>query len=364
MRIMYRIVFFILFVSQIFADPIYMKPFTKELEKEDMSGFFCATQPLPKNKKQEEGIVKNCQDLEKKILAELFDQDRAVKECVNAVKRYAVGILPPNQPIGKLLFYGPSGVGKTELAKLLAKHLYNDPSAFIRIDMSEYAESHTIAKLIGSPPGYVGYGENTVLSTPLLTNPYRVILLDEVEKAHIMVLRIFLQIFDNGSFMTGHRKEVDCTKTFFIMTSNLGASQIAKMYHKGSSLDEIEHSIKPYLIEVLSPELYNRLDPILFSPISDACTERLVKKMLVQLQERVWSAKQVHVVFDDSLIEYLVIQGMDPVLGARPLQRLIDKRLATAIAETFLQSSVQKNETLFCQYSEGNIIIEKKKLPI
>lgn len=354
---MHRIIFLIFFLSKLFAEPLYLRPFF-EVEEKTIDFAPIALAPI-KDKKQEEIILKNSKSLEAKILQDLFGQDHAVKESVNAIKRYAAGILQPNQPVGKMLFYGPSGVGKTELVKLLALHLYQDPAALIRIDMSEYSEPHSLAKLIGSPPGYVGYGEDTILSTPLVKNPYRIVLLDEIEKAHISVLRLFLQVFDNGCLTTSSRKTVDCTKALFVMTSNLGALEITRLHNKGTPSFEIEYLMRPYLMEALTPELFNRMDPILFHPLSDKHTELLVKKALKQLQTRVWDAKQITLIFDPSLIEFFVMHGVDPILGARPLQRMIDKRLATAIAETLLNSSLKKNDILRCSYIEDNIVIEK-----
>lgn len=303
-------------------------------------------------------ILKNAPTLEKRICKKVFGQDRAVKETAEAVVRFAAGVNDPNSVIASLLYSGPSGVGKTELAKQLCFELYGSMSHFIRINMSEFSEAHTISRLIGSPPGYVGYGEGGQLTNALLANPYSIVLLDEIEKAHPQVLKLFLHVFDEGRFTSAVGEEVDCRCAVFISTSNILASEIASFHAEGYDSEEISEVLRPYFIAKLSPELFNRLNFIVFSPLTDAVVEQMVNRLLQELKDRVEKAKGISLVFDPTLVQLLVEKGIDPQLGARPLKRLIDKELATVVARAILDGHLQDGDVVKCSYQDGEVLVE------
>jgi len=306
----------------------------------------------------QEEIVKKAKTLEAQLLKRIFGQDEAVQETTNAILRFAAGVNDPSMPIACLLYCGPSGVGKTELAKQLSIELYGKSSHFFRINMSEYSEPHSISRLIGSPPGYVGYESGGGLSNRLRDNPYSVILLDEIEKAHPKILKLFMHIFDAGYFTSARGEDVDCRRAIFILTSNLASSEIADLHHAGMSNGEILEILKPFLMDALSPEMFNRLDCMVFSPLSDEIFEMLIKKLLNELKMRITQSKGIDIFFGQSIVDYLKGYSLDPKLGARPLKRIIEKELATVIARAILDNQFKKGDAVMCDYQAGNIQME------
>jgi ATP-dependent Clp protease ATP-binding subunit ClpB len=328
----------------------------EELELfEQTSPINCTVDP----KKEESRILLKANTLEQRLSEQIYGQRKAVKETAETVIRFSAGINDPNTVVGSLLYCGPSGVGKTELARQLCIELYGDLSRLLRIDMSEYVTEHSIHRLIGSPPGYVGYGEGGTLTNFIAKNPYSVVLIDEAEKAHPKILKLFLHVFDNGHLSSAAGKIIDCRKCIFILTSNLAAVEIADLSNGGYSDEEILEFLKPLFMETLSPELFNRMDTVVFTPLSFEILQKLVGKLLNQLRERVYTSKRISLVFDDSLIAYFVSFGIDPKLGARPLKRLVDKQLGTIIAKAIIQGKCAKDATLKCFYSNDHIIVEK-----
>lgn len=303
-------------------------------------------------------IVLKSKTLEQKIRQKIFGQDEAVRETTNAIVRYAAGVNDTASPIASLLYCGPSGVGKTELAKQLCLELYGKQSHFIRINMSEYVEPHSITRLIGPPPGYIGYDTGGALTNRLLQNPYSVVLLDEVEKAHPKVLKLFMHVFDAGYLTSSSGQDVDCRHAIFILTSNIAASEIADLFAAGLTHHEILESLQPYLMDILSPEMYNRLDCMVFSPLNDRIFEQLVRKILSELKTRIGRSKGIEVFFDDSLVNYLKIYTIDPKLGARPLKRIVEKELTTAIAHAIIDSDCKTGDCVLCSYADGHIRLE------
>ena len=303
-------------------------------------------------------IVYKSKTLEQKIKQKIFGQDEAVKETVNAIVRFAAGVNDTSCPIASLLYCGPSGVGKTELAKQLCLELYFEQNHFIRINMSEYVEAHSITRLIGSPPGYIGYDTGGALTNRLLQNPYSVVLLDEVEKAHPKVLKLFMHVFDAGYLTSSSGQDVDCRNAIFILTSNIAASEIADLFAAGLTHNEILESLQPYLMDILSPEMYNRLDCMVFSPLSDKIFEQLVRKILGELKSRISKSKGIEVVFDESLVNYLKIYTIDPKLGARPLKRIVEKELTTVIAHAIIDSDCSAGDCVLCSYLDGRVCLE------
>ncbi len=303
-------------------------------------------------------VVEKASTLEAKLKKKVIGQDHAVEEVASAIMRYAVGVNDPNTVIASFLFSGPSGVGKTELAKQLCSELYGHSGHFVRLNMSEFSEAHTISRLIGSPPGYVGYSEGGQLTNALLANPYSVVLLDEVEKAHPQVQKLFLHVFDEGLLTSALGQEIDCRYSIFICTSNILASEIANLHEAGHTLDEISAFLQPYFIAKLSPELFNRLNFIVFSPLTKGVMEQLVERLLNDLHQRVHCAQGISLSFDRSLIRYLVDQGIDPQLGARPLKRFIDKKLTTVVAASILREEIQSGDLVKCSFNGESVVIE------
>ncbi len=307
----------------------------------------------------EEILYEKSKTLEEKLNKVIFGQEYAIRETVNALIRYAAGINNPNGVIAFLLYCGPSGVGKTELASRLALELFGDSSHFIQINMSEYVDFHHINRLIGAPPGYVGYESGGQLTNAILANPNSVVLLDEIEKAHRQIRLLFLHIFDKGIFTSARGQIVDCRKCIFISTSNLASLEIAQLKSEGLSHDEIVEELKPFFMDALTPELYNRYELLIFNPLSQNLAEKLVLKKLQELKELVFRVHQIELIFDLSLISYLKNKGIDPLLGARPLSRLVEKELITLVAKAILDGNFKKKDKMKCSYCEGYIVIEK-----
>jgi ATP-dependent Clp protease ATP-binding subunit ClpB len=305
-----------------------------------------------------EEIIEKSKTLEARLRQKIYGQDEAVLQTANAIVRFAAGVNDPSTPIASLLYCGPSGVGKTELAKQLCLELYGNRSHFLRINMSEYVEPHSISRLIGAPPGYVGFESGGALANRLLDTPYLVVLLDEIEKAHPKILKLFMHIFDAGYFTSSRGEDVDCRKAIFILTSNIASAEIARLHQSGLSTQEILETIQPCLMEALSPEMYNRLDCMVFAPLSDSVFEMLIQKILGELKGRVAEAKGIEIYFDTTVIDYLKSYRLDPNLGARPLKRIVEKELATVIAKAIIDHTCKRGDFLFCSYMDGNIILE------
>ncbi|MGQ5711386.1 ATP-dependent chaperone ClpB [Desulforudis sp. DRI-14] len=285
-----------------------------------------------------EGETKKLIKLEENLHRRVVGQDHAVTAVANAIRRSRAGIGDPNRPMGSFLFLGPTGVGKTELAKALAEFLFNDERAMQRFDMSEYMEKHAVARLIGAPPGYVGYEEGGQLTETVRRRPYAVLLFDEVEKAHPDVFNILLQLLDDGRLTDGHGRTVDFTNTVVIMTSNLGSQYFREM--AGRPQEEINAKVFETLKHYFRPEFLNRIDEILvFEPLAPAHLASIVKIQAGRLAQRL--AKQnITLEIDQAVLEMLGREGYDPVFGARPLKRVIQRRLENPIAKEILQGRI------------------------
>ena len=304
---------------------------------------------------------------EKEKLAHLEDylkqrvvwQDHAIKAVADAIRRARAGLQDPNRPIGSFLFLGPTGVGKTELAKALAEFLFNDEKAMIRFDMSEFMEKHSVAKLIGAPAGYVGYEEGGQLTEAVRRKPYSVLLFDEVEKAHPDVFNILLQILDDGRLTDSKGRTVDFKNTIIIMTSNLGAQEIMdKMQEKIKDGDftsqeaeqvrkELEKEIMPKLQTFFRPEFLNRLDEIiLFNPLSDKVLRQIVDIQIAKYAKMLEKEKGIKLILTDRAKDFLAKVGWDPVFGARPLKRAIQKYLLNELALDIIAGKVPEGATV------------------
>ncbi len=274
--------------------------------------------------------------MEDAIQQRVVGQDEAVAALCNAVRRSRSGLGDPNRPIGTLLFLGPTGVGKTELSKALADFLFNDPHAMVRIDMSEFMEQHSVARLIGSPPGYVGYEEGGRLTEAIRRKPYSVILLDEIEKAHPDVFNVLLQVFDDGRLTDGKGRTVDFKNTVIIMTSNIASHQIQQLTEESGADWEIEAHVKDALKQLFKPEFLNRVDEIIvFHMLGKDDLRKIVNIQLDYLAERL-NGRHIKLEFTDSARKLIMDEGYDPAFGARPLKRTIQQRLENPLAAELL----------------------------
>ncbi|MHC4890235.1 MAG: ATP-dependent chaperone ClpB [Planctomycetota bacterium] len=270
------------------------------------------------------------------IAERVVGQDEAVTALCNAVRRSRSGLGDPHRPIGTFLFLGPTGVGKTELSKALADFLFNNPAAMIRIDMSEFMEQHSVARLIGSPPGYVGYEEGGRLTEAVRRKPYSVILLDEIEKAHPDVFNVLLQVFDDGRLTDGKGRTVDFKNTVIIMTSNIASQQIQQLTEESGADWEIEAHVKDALKQLFKPEFLNRVDEIIvFHMLTKDDLRKIVNIQLKYLIERL-KGRKIGIEFTDNARKLIMDEGYDPVFGARPLKRTIQQRLENPLAGELL----------------------------
>jgi len=284
--------------------------------------------------------------MEELIRKRVVGQDEAVGALCNAVRRNRAGLGDPNRPIGTFLFLGPTGVGKTELSKALADFLFNDPNAMVRIDMSEFMEQHSVARLIGAPPGYVGYEEGGRLTEAVRRKPYSVILLDEIEKAHPDVFNVLLQVFDDGRLTDGKGRTVDFKNTVIIMTSNIASQQIQKLTEESGADWEIEAHVKDALKQVFKPEFINRVDEIIvFHMLTKGDLTKIVNIQLNYLAERV-SGQKIKLQFTDNARQQIMDEGYDPVFGARPLKRTIQQRLENPLASEILAGKFTEGDTI------------------
>jgi len=284
--------------------------------------------------------------MEELICKRVVGQDEAVKALCNAILRSRSGLSDPDKPIGTFLFLGPTGVGKTELSKALSDFLFNDPNAMIRIDMSEFMEQHSVARLIGAPPGYVGYEEGGRLTEAVRRKPYSVILLDEIEKAHPDVFNVLLQVFDDGRLTDGKGKTVDFKNAVIIMTSNIASIQIQKVTEETGADWEIEAHVKDALKQVFKPEFLNRIDEtVIFNVLNRDHLRQIVDVQLGYLANRLKDRK-IELVFTDNAREQIMDEGYDPTYGARPLKRAIQQRIENPLATKLLVGNFSDGDTI------------------
>jgi ATP-dependent Clp protease ATP-binding subunit ClpB len=297
--------------------------------------------------------------MEEAIAKRVVGQEEAVTALCNAVRRNRAGLGDPNRPIGSFLFLGPTGVGKTELSKALADFLFNDPNAMIRIDMSEFMEPHSVARLIGSPPGYVGYEEGGRLTEAVRRKPYSVVLLDEIEKAHPDVFNVLLQVFDDGRLTDGKGRTVDFKNTVIIMTSNLASQQIQELTEEAGADWEIEAHVKDALKQVFKPEFLNRIDEVIvFHMLTKEDLKKIVDIQLKYLQERM-NARKIELKFTDNALHEIMDEGYDPVFGARPLKRTIQQRLENPLAAELLAGKFVDGDTIKIDANAHRFTFEK-----
>ena len=279
----------------------------------------------------------------------------------NAIRRARAGLQDPNRPLGSFIFLGQTGVGKTELARALAEFLFDDERAMIRLDMSEYMEKHTVARLIGAPPGYVGYEEGGQLTEAVRRRPYSVILFDEIEKAHPDVFNVLLQILDDGRLTDGQGRVVDFKNTVIIMTSNIGSQYINQ---PGLSDDEMRARVMEALRAHFRPEFLNRVDEtIIFHGLSREQIAQIVEIQLRGLRQRL-AERKVTLELTPQARQFLAAEGYDPVYGARPLKRAIQKRLLDQLALKFLDGEVRDGDHLLADVENGHLAIKKAEVTL
>jgi ATP-dependent Clp protease ATP-binding subunit ClpB len=294
--------------------------------------------------------------MEDKIKRRVVGQDEAVIAVSNAIRRARAGLQDPNRPIGSFLFLGPTGVGKTELTKALAEFLFDDESALLRIDMSEYMEKHAVARLIGAPPGYVGYEEGGALTEAVRRRPYQVILFDEVEKAHPDIFNVLLQVLDDGRLTDGQGRTVDFRNTLIVLTSNIGGELLATL-PEGKETASVRNEVMELVRAAFRPEFLNRLDEILlFRRLSRRDMAGIVDIQLARLQKLLGDRK-ITLKFDESAKRWLADQGYDPVYGARPLKRVIQRELQNPLAGLILEGRIVDGETVKVAAGEGGLAI-------
>lgn len=291
--------------------------------------------------------------MEDEIGKRVIGQRKAVTAVANATRRARAGLNDPSRPIGSFLFLGPTGVGKTELTKALAEFLFDDDSAMVRVDMSEYMEKHAVSRLIGAPPGYVGHDEGGVLTEAVRRRPYQVILFDEVEKAHPDVFNVLLQVLDDGRLTDGQGRTVDFRNTLIILTSNLGAEALGL----GGEVKDAEDAVMNAVRGHFRPEFVNRLDEIvIFDRLSRENMSGIVEIQLATLERRL-EVRKVGLSLDDAAKEWLGDKGYDPVYGARPLARVIQKALQDPLAELILSGEVRDGATVEVTAGPDGLII-------
>ncbi len=283
--------------------------------------------------------------MEEGLSRRVVGQAEAVKAVSTAVRRARAGLQDPNRPIGSFMFLGPTGVGKTELTKALAAFLFDDEHAMVRIDMSEYMEKHSVARLIGAPPGYVGYDEGGALTEAVRRRPYQVVLFDEIEKAHPDVFNVLLQVLDDGRLTDGQGRTVDFRNTLIVMTSNLGSEYLVSL-SEDQDVDVVRTQVMNVVRSHFRPEFLNRLDEIiLFHRLKREHMGAIVDIQLERLQ-KLLADRKIRVVLDKAAHEWLADKGYDPAYGARPLKRVIQKSLQDPLAEEILAGQVADGDTV------------------
>ncbi len=318
-----------------------------------------------------EGESEKLLHMEERLHERVIGQEEAIRAVSEAIRRARAGLKDPRRPIGSFIFLGPTGVGKTELARALAAFMFDDEDAMIRMDMSEYQERHTVSRLIGAPPGYVGYEEGGQLTELVRRRPYRVVLFDEIEKAHVEVFNVLLQILDDGRLTDGHGRTVDFRNTVVIMTSNLGTEEFQRPSlgfvpsdkPSKSEKEKQKGAVEKALRQAFRPELLNRIDEtIVFDPLTEDDLKQIVELLLSDVRERL-AERQVGLELTETAKAELVKEGYDPVFGARPLRRTIERRVANPLSRRILAGEFAEGDTALVDHADGEYTFEKKKAP-
>ena len=325
----------------------------EEVTSEEIAEVVSAWTGVPVSKMMQ-GEVEKLQNLEAELHKRVVGQDAAVNAVAAAVRRSRAGLADPNRPLGSFFFLGPTGVGKTELAKALADYLFDDERALVRIDMSEYMEKFSVQRLIGAPPGYVGYDEGGQLTEAVRRRPYSVILMDEMEKAHPDVFNILLQVLDDGRLTDGQGRVVSFKNTIIIMTSNVGSQAIAAGEQNGASKEEVDKQVNDALRATFKPEFLNRIDDIVvFHPLGLDDIEKIVDIQLKGVRERL-DNERISLTLTPAAIQALALDGLDPVYGARPLKRLIQRKVVDNVANLIIAGELHEGDTVRIDVRDDN----------
>jgi len=335
----------------------------EQVDEEDIAEVVAKWTNIPVSRLME-GEVQKLIHMEARLHERVVGQDEAVRAVANAIRRARAGLQDPNRPLGSFIFLGPTGVGKTELARALAEFLFDDEHAMIRIDMSEYQEKHTVSRMIGAPPGYVGYDEAGQLTEAVRRRPYAVVLFDEIEKAHPEVLNVLLQLLDDGRLTDGKGRTVDFKNVVVIMTSNLGSHFIAEA-QQGSGREELPEGVRRQVTEALRqhfrPEFINRVDEIIFfHSLGLEHLKRIVDIQIQGLLKRL-EERKIHVELTDTARGFLVAEGFDPMFGARPLKRTIQRRVLDPLAMRVLEGDFREGDSVLVDMGNNELKFQKKQ---
>lgn len=331
----------------------------EEVTEEDIASVVSKWTGIPVDKMLE-GEREKLLQMEAELGKRVIGQQEAVEAVSSSVRRARAGLQDPNRPLGSFLFLGPTGVGKTELTKALASFLFNDDTAMVRIDMSEFMEKHAVARLIGAPPGYVGYEEGGVLTEAVRRKPYQVILFDEVEKAHPDVFNVLLQVLDDGRLTDGQGRTIDFSNSLIVLTSNLGSQLIAEL-PDGASIENVRGHVMDVVKGAFRPEFLNRLDEtILFHRLERSHMAGIVDIQVARLQ-RLLDERKITLSLSDEAVSWLADAGYDPVYGARPLKRTIQKHVQDQLAELILRGEVLNGETVTVALTKNGIQLLPEK---
>jgi ATP-dependent Clp protease ATP-binding subunit ClpB len=326
----------------------------EEVDEEDISEVVSKWTGIPVTRLME-GEMEKLLKMEERLSRRVVGQQEALQAVSDAVRRARAGLQDRNRPIGSFIFMGPTGVGKTELARALAEFLFDDERAMVRVDMSEYMEKHSVARLIGAPPGYVGYEEGGYLTEAVRRRPYCVILFDELEKAHPDVFNILLQILDDGRLTDGHGRTVDFRNTLIIMTSNVGSQIIQSVRDPETMRRGVDEALRVQF----KPEFLNRIDDIIFFKSLDM---EMIKK-IVELQTSYFSKqlaeKRIDITLTDAAKQLIAKEGFDPVFGARPLKRVIQKKVGNVLATKLLGGDFKEGDSVRVDARGGSLVFEK-----
>jgi ATP-dependent Clp protease ATP-binding subunit ClpB len=333
----------------------------EQVDEEDIAEVVSRWTHIPVSRLME-GEMQKLVHMEERLHQRIVGQDDAVEAVSNAIRRARAGLQDPNRPLGSFIFLGPTGVGKTELARALAAFLFDDEHAMVRIDMSEYQEKHTVSRLIGAPPGYVGYEEAGQLTEAVRRRPYAVVLFDEIEKAHPEVLNVMLQLLDDGRLTDGKGRTVDFKNAVIIMTSNVGSHMIAERAVAGTTdLDEgVRRDLTDALRQHFKPEFLNRIDDIVFfHALGREHIRHIVDIQLASLLERL-EERKLAVVLSDHARDLIIAEGYDPVYGARPLKRTLQRRLLDPLALAVLQGGFKEGDTIRVDVKDGALVLNRE----